>query len=381
MRKVINTAAIIAVVLSSCSMEFIEDVSTNTGNHISFNAYLQRSNLKQSNSNSDIAFLQANGFVVNAFNTGVVGWNNGGKAAYTQILDEQQVLYTNGAWSYAPPILWPNNDKVSFFAHSPANDNSFFGQNANDDGYIFFIQKKTRREQHDLLVSYLLDNTKANINSDGRLGFSMKHALARVGFKAKYIDSPNIASVEVSDIVIKYSGAIQTTGIFKLTGNNSLDGGGDPWGLRSADGISAQEVIAGPIAVSKDGFDYILDSIDGSTTFNPSNSKNFVLLIPQEITPGVITISMTIIANRVDGTAESWTITDRDLFAALNNRGSTSLQSGKAYDFTFNFNVDHSTVDPNDPTTPMDPDNVLIRFDVTEIVGWDVSPGDLPVTN
>lgn len=379
MKRAFFAIASLAVILSSCSKDLIEHDSTKLGSQINFSAYLQRSNLKQLN-NTDLSGLQANGFTVNAYNTAAIDWNNGGKDANTLLFNQQQVGFANGVWSYTPAVLWPNNDKVSFFAHSPANVDSHFALNGDNDGVIHFVQKQTRNDQYDLLVSYLLDNTKASVNAEGKLGFSMKHALSRVGFKAKYIASPNITSVEVTNVVIKYSADLQTGATFKFTGANSLDVGANPWSGGVPSGVVSQEAIADPIAVGTT-FGYILNNVDGSAPFNPNNSKNFVLLIPQNITAGMITISMEITANRADGTTESWTITDRDLFDALNNRGSASLQSGKAYDFTFNFNVDHSTVDPNDPTTPIDPNNILIRFDVTQIAGWDVTPGDFIVTN
>lgn len=381
MRRTFFAVVSLAAILSSCSKELIEVDSNRTDEQINFHAYLQRSSNKQANSDSDIDRLQLDGFNVYAYNTVTTNWNNGVKNSYSPIFNQKLVTYSNGVWSYSPPVLWPNDDKVSFFAYSPLVEFVHFARSAEGDPIIYFFQKQERIDQYDLLVAYMLDKTKASVNSEGKLGFSMKHALARVGFKAKYIDSPNIASVEVSNIIIKYSADILTRAIFKFTGANSLDAGANPWITGISSGISAQEVITGPIAIGKDGFDYILDSIDGSTVFNTGNSRNFILLVPQNITPGMITISMKIAANRMDGTTETWTITDRDLFDALSNRNSTSLQMGKAYDFTFNFNVDHSTVDPNDPTTPMDPANVLMRFDVTEIAGWDVSPGDLSVAN
>lgn len=370
MKKAIFAAASLAVILSSCSKELVEHDSLKSASQVNFSAYLQRSNLKQNAANWDLLTLQASGFTVNAYNTAATNWNDGGKATNTQLLNQQQVAFANGAWSYAPAVLWPGENKVSFFAHSPANADAHFALDANSkDGVIHFKQKQARSDQYDLLTSYLLDQTRASINNDGNLAFSMRHALARVGFKAKYIASQNITSVEVSNVVIKYSANLQTEATFNVTGAS--------WSGGTAAGATAQEAIAGPIAVGTT-FGYILDS-PGGIAFNPNNSKNFVLLIPQNITAGMITISMEITANRADGTTESWIITDRDLFDALNNRGSATLQSGKAYDFTFNFNVDRSTVDPTDPTTPIDPDDVLIRFDVTEISSWDVTPGDFIV--
>jgi hypothetical protein len=362
MEKAIIAVASLVMFLSSCSKDLSEIDSENSGAQISINAYLQRSNLKLSVVN-DFSLLRGSGFIVNAFNTGSTNWNDGGKNANTKILDQKHIQYSNAdnSWSYTPPILWPSNGRVSFFGHTPAG-NARFSINADGDAVIRFAQKYNING-YDLLVSYLLDNTKANINNEGKLGFTMKHALARVGFKAKYIASANIRSVEVSEIFIKYSANLISAATLKFTGDNSLDAGINPWVDGQIAGIATENKLGYKVTVGT-SFDYIMPIL------NSNNSKNFMLLIPQNITPGLITISMKITANRTDGSVKTWRITDRDLFVALNRKGITSLQCGKAYCFTFNFNVDSNPDDPNDPSTPIDAENVLNHIGVTETEDW-----------
>lgn len=374
MKRTYFAIASLAAILSSCSKDLVEHSSIASSNHIHFNTYLQRSNLKQTN--TDLTTLQTNGFGINAFNTANTNWDNGGNVARTQILEHKPVHFVNGTWSYAPPVLWPSSDKVSFFAHSPMNQNSHFTF-SNDNAIIVFTQTQSRAAQADLLVAFSLDKTKNDVNNEGKLGLTMKHVLARVGFKAKYIESPNIASVEVSDFVIKYSSRFKTTATYLLTGPASAAEGHSrsPWvNLFPVDQQVQEETIAGPIAVGTT-FDYILNDINGAVTFDPTNSRNFFLLIPQNIDQGTIRVSMNITAKRKDGTVETWRISDKDLGVPLRNKIRPILLSGRAYDFTFNFNVDRSPVDPTDPQTPIDPDDVLVRFDVTQVEDWN-SVGD-----
>lgn len=375
MKKAIVAALSLIIFLSSCSKELIEHDEKAAGDKINFSAFLQRSNLKQVRYLNDLNALKYWGFTVNAYSTATTSWNDGGNNANTPLLTQQHVEFnfdgsgvdgTGGTWSYSPTVSWPSNSKVSFFAYAVVEGLNA-AQFAIDDGdAVIHYETSSNVGGYTLLVSYLLDNTKVNRNSEGRLNFTMKHALSRVGFKAKYIASANISSVKISEFAIKTSADLQTSGTFKLTGANSLDAGtNNPWVDRQISGFVRMEGDEGHIEIGT-SFGYVLPNPEVEN----NASRNFMLLIPQDITPGMITVSMKITASKADGSEEVWTITDRDLYPALKRRGITSLQMGKAYDFAFNFNVgNNSAPDPNDPTTPFDSQNVLNSVDVTETDG------------
>ena len=107
-----------------------------------------------------------------------------------------RVQKANEQWTYAPLMYWPSSGNLSFFAYSPyaeANDlYSALTSTNTTSGYprLTYTVPDAIITQRDLLVSLpLIDQTKANTNSNGKLPLTFKHALSSIVFKAKMSSS------------------------------------------------------------------------------------------------------------------------------------------------------------------------------------------------
>ena len=102
---------------------------------------------------------------------------------------------TNSQWTYTPLMFWPNSGNLSFFAYSPyagADDRyTTLGSTLTTTGcpQLTYTVPDNVIDQRDLLVSVpLIDQTKDDVNANGKLPLTFRHALSCIVFKAKMTD-------------------------------------------------------------------------------------------------------------------------------------------------------------------------------------------------
>lgn len=212
---------------------------------VSFGTYMGESATRAGTTGSiTTASLQtgthaADGFAVFAFNTGTSNWETAGSSTAPNFMYNQQVTYSGGNWTYDPIKYWPNGidaanaantpsntatdggtPKLSFFAYAPyvaatastgvvtPAENGIIGLTANNVNgdpkvtYKFKSGSLTETDNVDLLwglagttgysqannspISGLTVGTDYNVditktNTDEKIKFYFKHALAKIG--------------------------------------------------------------------------------------------------------------------------------------------------------------------------------------------------------
>ncbi|NDV59145.1 fimbrillin family protein [Bacteroides sp. 519] len=108
-------------------------------------------------------------------------WNKGGSAGYVKLMDKQLVEKVDeNTWQYSPILYWPGQDKLSFFAYTPAISNgidTYSIDGASNTFTINYTVSTDHKKQEDFMVATDLDKTVG----PARLEF--KHALSFVQFK------------------------------------------------------------------------------------------------------------------------------------------------------------------------------------------------------
>ena len=133
------------------------------------------------------------------------------------------VIKKNDAWEYDGVVkYWPTDRKLSFFAYSPYSDvegtfSEVYPDRETDTAkspYIKYLVPTDVTKQIDLLRASNLNMTYATSNA-GKVPFSMKHALTKIGFTAKrdVADANSWLTVRVTEIEFKY---ISGTGTLNL---------------------------------------------------------------------------------------------------------------------------------------------------------------------
>lgn len=139
----------------------------------------------------------------NLLSTGVFAYYTGSSdfaTTYTpNFMYNQEVKRSSASapWTYAPVKYWPNNpdDKITFFAYAPyveeTSDSNPSFQPVTDTGYPAFVYTVPAKDndQTDLLVSIPpLMNQTYGLNN-GKVSFTMAHALTRVSVYVKSGDN------------------------------------------------------------------------------------------------------------------------------------------------------------------------------------------------
>ena len=170
-------------------------------------------------------------------------WSTGNTAGNSpDYFLNKAVIKKNGTWEYDGVIkYWPSDRKVSFFAYAPYSDvegtfDEVYPDRETDvasSPYIKYLLPTDVTKQIDLLYANKLDMTYATSNA-GKVPFTMKHALTKIGFTAKRdaADANSWLTVKVTAIEYKYISGTGTLnledGIWDVTFPASGDNGRFP---------------------------------------------------------------------------------------------------------------------------------------------------------
>ena len=148
-------------------------------------------------------------------------WSTGNTAGNSpDYFLNKAVIKKNGTWEYDGVIkYWPSDRKVSFFAYAPYSDvegtfDEVYPDRETDvasSPFIKYLLPTDVTKQIDLLYANRLDMTYATSNA-GKVPFTMKHALTKIGFTAKRdaADANSWLTVKVTAIEYKYISGIGT---------------------------------------------------------------------------------------------------------------------------------------------------------------------------
>lgn len=189
---------LMALIMMSCSKDETTMSIPQGDNVIEFGTYVGR-DAQTRGSVLDIDGLKAvdKGFGVFAHYTGPADYSAG--TTKPNFMYNQKVAWAINKWEYTPVKYWPNNvgDKVSFFAYAPysvGTENNIFDFSSNagagGDPTLRFTVDGIAKNQTDLLWGVnasdglpYVDQQKQTVT--GNINFTLKHALARIGFNVE----------------------------------------------------------------------------------------------------------------------------------------------------------------------------------------------------
>ena len=336
--------------------EVVNDYSQD--NAIQFGTYVGR-DAQGRGAVEDIASVATTGFGVFAFYTD--GDKYGAQEKYTSFeanfMDNQQVKGTAGegenptyTWSYDPVKYWPNEatDYVSFLAYAPYD--KAYELDAENPSSINFVVKPIVAEQVDLLYNSAQHYNVSKQAINENIKFLFKHALTRVGFKAKLM----VDNVNPDD-----DGTLDDTD----------DDGKTELGKETTVAISKVELIApfytggtlnldnGAWSDYVGGTDEVIYTLEGDALQNNTNIRslttpterinkdnNFMMLIP---TDKPIKVRVTYTVTTTDGELADGSIavtnviesTAFNISQTVDSETKTGLLQGKAYNLVLHIGL------------------------------------------
>ena len=317
--KHITIALIIAlgaIGITSCSTD--DDSIVNLPNEsaaVLFHTVVDK-DIQTRGASMDNDALKSESFGVLAYYTQNSTWNAAAASATPNFMYNQKVAWstTNTTWNYSPMKYWPNNtnDKVSFFAYAPYDDQNatttvynngieLSGKNEIGAPTIYFTVNSSIADQVDLLYASEIDKNREKVS------FNFKHALSRIGFSAKAAD-------DYGDTVIKMT-SVSLKGKFYQSGKlNLLDGAWSEYETPAAD--VRYEHLFEP---AKE-LDTVVELIHGE--------DGYMMIIPQNFEgSNIFTLEAT------------YTI-DEELQPKITEEINLNFEKGKAYNITLNISVD-----------------------------------------
>lgn len=259
MKKILLAVAAVATMASCSQNEEFENVGQKAEIKIGTTAVTRATE-------QNTAGLQKDGFQLYAYNTGT--------SAMTKDLALAKEAWINGNATYASPdwtvaggpYYWPIDEKLQFFAYSPADGVAYTAPNGTDAGFPKFTYTvgATADVQKDLVISSALNKTKETTKATPAVSLTFKHALTQINIQV--IEGSSDYTYEITPTV-KISG-IKGDGTFTYTGENV-----GTWTPGSTDAT----------------YTYTLGTITAGTS--AVTDGNALMLIPQDLTDAKITIT------------------------------------------------------------------------------------------
>lgn len=273
-----------AALVAGCSENEVTMTTPESDQVIGFKVYTGVQNRGTETTTDEIQKL-SQGFGVCAYRTTAdYGASVDPKDLY---MDNTQVTYdkTGTSWTYSPLRYWPTNttDKISFFAYAPYNAEGIelTPATATTDPLLKFTLQDRQIDMVDLVSDAKTDQTSTTAaSSSGKITFSLKHRLSRVGMQAKVdkdltgngltkVFITSIKFTQASDILYKTANLNLSDGTWSTTGGTAIT---SPYELKSTktDGGILNNYVTANFA------DYNEKSID------ISNFTAFASLFPEE---------------------------------------------------------------------------------------------------
>lgn len=264
---IFELAALAALTFASCSSESVEDF-VGGGNQasqqvtIGFDGYLGRSAVDTRGSVSNLEAIQAadKGFGVFGNYTA-----SGSAVSYgSGLFDNQPVTYKTSnnisKWEYTPVKYWPTEGHIDFLAYAPYDSEQVLKNKKELD----FTVKSDVAKQIDLLWDHTENKTKAS----GKVNFTFKHALAKIGYSVKSKTDYDQTTITVKSIKLVGDLADENIKAFYTKGTIDL----------SKDNNDANELWTNTDGL-KQNFDWFSGNQELSTEYK---SDNYLFVIPQD---------------------------------------------------------------------------------------------------
>ena len=228
-----------ALTMTGCSNDEINAPQQSQGNNaIEFSTYLGRNAQGSRGTETSTTSIQTSGFGVLAYYTEKADF-----AADTNkpnFMWNQQVTYSNSAWSYTPIKYWPTKvgDKVSFFAYAPyvaggdANGIVLSKNNVAGAPTATITLPEDPSQTIDFVAAVQMNKTHDNsATANNDVSFTLKHEMTRVKVQAKLDKSVYDASdakhktfVVIKNVTFNNKGQFYKSGIYTFSTDDSKRG-------------------------------------------------------------------------------------------------------------------------------------------------------------
>ena len=186
--------------LSGCSDSSVTENSQNASNVINFSVTTSKQSSSDGTTKSRATIVDNDAVRVPNSSFGLYAYSYPATTAATwaqwkatqqfgtpNFMNNQEVKYENGSWTYDPLKFW-SSDKVSFFAYLPYNTSPLLNgatvtasAAANAMPQVEFTQVMDAEKMVDFIASNAIDKTR----DDGVVTLDFKHVLTRLNFKAR----------------------------------------------------------------------------------------------------------------------------------------------------------------------------------------------------
>lgn len=373
MKKQLLGFAACALILSSCSQnQEIENYEQMNREEVRLAPYVNKT---KASVMGDVA-LQENGFKVFAVQHATEA--NGDYSKMPVFMNNIQELWNTSlvpdAWSHEGKYYWPETDALSFFMVAPYYDEKkqYLAGDANANLDITQGQSMTLpvtikdnvAEQIDILAASVLNRTKG-FNASGKVDFTFKHILSRIGFAAKVKDGENL-KFKITGISFDYGADIVKNGVFTFTTEGiGTMAPGQTKHLNNAETPNTSHVIK---------FKALQGAADGTIVTNsyvPINADDsYLMLMPQEI-PSANDKNLMMMTLRYDVAVAEDNYSEKDKIATI-AIPAMKYEQGKAY--TYNLILSSQSGDDG---------NLLeVTFGTVGVENWvadTTQPGETPV--
>lgn len=159
------------LLVAGCSQNEITEMNPDADKAIGFGVY---TGVQTKGTETTTTTLQGNGV-----GFGVVALDAGKTAVY---MDERQVTYSSGSWTYTPAAFWPaDGSALNFYSFAPYNGAGITKTSfASTHPTIGFAIQDDWNAMVDLVAA-----KKENVSSGTQVSLQFQHVLTRVAFTAK----------------------------------------------------------------------------------------------------------------------------------------------------------------------------------------------------
>lgn len=345
-----SIAAVTLLMLTACSSDETDVNGSQTSDDaIRFEAGSPETYRTRAAINSDGA-LQIAGFGVFAYYTEATEWATKSGNPEPNFMNNQQVTYSSGQWTYTPTKYWPNDNNpadtdgatgsqthsyLSFFAYAPYQASVSLNTTTHQPEVTYTWPNQVNpASQQDLLY----DNTKTDCyktmtspgsygTTTGRVPFVFKHALSAIEFKVRRKTATG-SPIFMKGLTLQPS-SINTGGTFNLVEAS--------WNTPFTTPSTMPTITYAPadILAGIQSGRGITESTDANAHNLTNYTPNLLLMMPHE---AAVTFSFTI--NYTIGGSEK---TPSGSFTILQPSGGWALAMGKKY--TVVFVIDGDEVD------------------------------------
>lgn len=300
---IIISIFIILILLHSCER------GLNGGSTISLEVKTSDDKESTKGSVADIAKIQTDRFRVSAYHC-ATDWATNETSTTPNIMANQEVIWDAPNWTYSPIKYWPPSGKVSFFACSPK---SYTMSTSTGLPKISFTTNLAPVDQIDLLTSQQIDKS----NSMVAVNLNFKHTLSCIRITAKKHDDCAVNSIIVTNLEIIYDNTVARSGEYTFP---NTDSGIGSWSVSENFNTNLNYSL----------YNDAIGKTLSSTSVQLNDNDKYLMLIPQTLSAGALTLSITY---SVDGRARTRTL-------QIPKTGTFALAQGKIYTFALTLTAD-----------------------------------------